>query len=132
MEILAQLGNGFAVALTVDMVFDAVAIRLRSEDVAGQHVVTNWTFTDLQGDDRQWMLALQNQSLHYVRGRHDEAAAVTIELTKALLADIMVGATTFVDATQAGDITIDGDAGALLAIFGNLDVFETSFAIIEP
>ena len=124
--------RGFAVALTVDMVFDAVAIRLKSEDVAGQHVVTNWAFTDLEGEDRQWVLALQNQTLHYVRGRHDDDATVTITLTKALLADILVGLTTFIDAAQAGDITLDGDPAALLTIFGNLDVFESSFAIIEP
>lgn len=114
------------------MVFDAIAIRLRSEDVAGQRVVTNWTFTDMDGDDASWILALQNQALHYVRGRHDDAGAVTVTLTKALLADILVGAATFMEAAEAGDITLDGDASSLLTIFGNLDVFESSFAIIEP
>jgi hypothetical protein len=31
-----------------------------------------------------------------------------------------------------GAITVDGDAGALLAIFGNLVKFVTGFAIVEP
>jgi alkyl sulfatase BDS1-like metallo-beta-lactamase superfamily hydrolase len=31
-----------------------------------------------------------------------------------------------------GTITVEGDAGALLNIFGNLDKFVTGFAIVEP
>jgi hypothetical protein len=31
-----------------------------------------------------------------------------------------------------GAITVDGDAGALLTIFGNLEKFVTGFAIVEP
>jgi hypothetical protein len=31
-----------------------------------------------------------------------------------------------------GAITVDGDAGALLTIFGNLEKLVTGFAIVEP
>jgi alkyl sulfatase BDS1-like metallo-beta-lactamase superfamily hydrolase len=33
---------------------------------------------------------------------------------------------------EAGTITLEGDASALLVIFGNLDVFVQGFAIVEP
>jgi alkyl sulfatase BDS1-like metallo-beta-lactamase superfamily hydrolase len=33
---------------------------------------------------------------------------------------------------ESGSITLDGDASALLTIFGNLDVFVQGFAIVEP
>jgi alkyl sulfatase BDS1-like metallo-beta-lactamase superfamily hydrolase len=36
------------------------------------------------------------------------------------------------DELSAGTVTIDGDASALLNIFGNLDTFATGFAIVEP
>ncbi len=121
--------NGLAEALTVGMVFDAIAVRLKSEDVVGQQVLTNWDFTDI---DEQWVLGLENQTLHHVAGRHDDGAAVTVRMAKKLLTDILSGATTFMDAVGVGDIELDGDAGALLAIFGNLDTFETNFAIVEP
>jgi alkyl sulfatase BDS1-like metallo-beta-lactamase superfamily hydrolase len=121
--------NGLAEALTVDMVFDAVAVRLKSEDVVGEHVLTNWDFTDI---DQQWVLGLENQTLHYVAGRHDDDASVTVRMTKKLLADILGGVTTFIDAASAGDIELDGDAAALFTIFGNLDTFTTNFAIVEP
>ena len=121
--------RGFAVALTIDMVFDALAIRLKSEDVAGEHIVTNWQFTDLE---ESWVLALENQAIHHIRGRHDPDAAVTVTLTKDLLTDITGGGVSFVDAVGDGRVGVDGDAGALITIFGNLDSFETGFAIVEP
>jgi alkyl sulfatase BDS1-like metallo-beta-lactamase superfamily hydrolase len=125
----APRSNGLAEALTVDMVFDAIAVRLKSEDVVGQHVVTNWEFTDI---DQRWVLGLENQVLHHVAGRHDDQAAVTVRMTKQLLTDILGGSATFMDAIADGDIVLDGDPGALLTIFGNLDVFATNFAIVEP
>ncbi|NND73805.1 MAG: MBL fold metallo-hydrolase [Ilumatobacter sp.] len=125
----AQGGGRFMSALTVDMVFDAIAIRLKSEDVAGEHAVTNWTFTDV---DEQWVLSLENQALHHVRGRHDPDAAVTVTLTKDLLGRLLSGATTFADAAGAGEIRLDGDVDELLTIFGNLDAFQSNFAIVEP
>jgi alkyl sulfatase BDS1-like metallo-beta-lactamase superfamily hydrolase len=36
------------------------------------------------------------------------------------------------DELAAGTVTIEGDAAALLSIFGNLDTFATGFAIVEP
>jgi hypothetical protein len=36
------------------------------------------------------------------------------------------------DQIAAGTITLDGDAGALLSIFGNLDAFTPGFPIVEP
>ena len=121
--------NGLAEALTVDMAFDAIAVRLKSEDVVGERVLINWDFTDI---DQQWVLGLENQALHHVAGRHDEGASVTVRMTKKLLTDILGGSATFGDAAGAGDIELDGDAGALLTIFGNLDTFATNFAIVEP
>ena len=124
--------RGFAVALTVDMVFDAIAIRLKSEDVVSEHVITNWQFTDLDESEASWVLALENQAIHHVCGRHDADAAVTVTLTKDLLVDISGGVVSFIDAVGDGLIALDGDPSALITIFGNLDTFETGFAIVEP
>jgi alkyl sulfatase BDS1-like metallo-beta-lactamase superfamily hydrolase len=46
--------------------------------------------------------------------------------------EIIAQVTTFVDELSAGTVTIEGDAAALLNIFGNLDTFATGFAIVEP
>jgi alkyl sulfatase BDS1-like metallo-beta-lactamase superfamily hydrolase len=39
---------------------------------------------------------------------------------------------TFIDAVTAGKVQLDGDPSVLITIFGNLDTFETGFAIVEP
>ncbi|MEZ5228970.1 MAG: alkyl sulfatase C-terminal domain-containing protein [Acidimicrobiales bacterium] len=71
--------------------------------------------------------------MHYVAGRHSPDATVTVTLTKALMAEIMGGETTFVDAvTFAGRATLDGDLAALITVFGHLEVFQSGFAIVEP
>jgi alkyl sulfatase BDS1-like metallo-beta-lactamase superfamily hydrolase len=36
------------------------------------------------------------------------------------------------DQIQAGQITLEGDAAALLTVFGNMDDVSTSFPIVEP
>ncbi|MBJ7368807.1 MAG: hypothetical protein JHC65_10160, partial [Ilumatobacteraceae bacterium] len=60
------------------------------------------------------------------------SAAATITLTRLTMLDVVTQATTFVDQITAGAISIDGDASALLQIFGNLDTIITGFAIVEP
>ena len=116
-------------ALTVEQIFDTVSLRLKAEDVGGQRVITNWYFTD---EDERWVLGLENRALHQVRGRWADDAAVTVTLAKETMVLIMAGESTFIDAIGEGLIAVDGDPAALLSIFGNLDTFNSGFAIVEP
>jgi alkyl sulfatase BDS1-like metallo-beta-lactamase superfamily hydrolase len=70
--------------------------------------------------------------MYSTQGRHEAAAEATITISRALLLEIIAQVTTFVDELSAGTVTIEGDAAALLNIFGNLDTFATGFAIVEP
>jgi alkyl sulfatase BDS1-like metallo-beta-lactamase superfamily hydrolase len=65
-----------------------------------------------------------SQRLSYSNAANDEC--------KETLLDVITQATTFVHEMTEGAITVDGDAGALLTIFGNLEKFVTGFAIVEP
>ena len=125
----AARGKGLLRAMTVEQVFDAIAIRLKSEEVGGQRVFVNWTFTDL---DEKWVLGLSNRTLFHVQGRHDPRASVTVSMTRLTLVGIVTAETTFMDEIHAGRITLDGDPAALLTIFGNLDTFVPGFAVVEP
>jgi alkyl sulfatase BDS1-like metallo-beta-lactamase superfamily hydrolase len=121
--------RGLLRAMSVEQVFDTIAVRLKSEEVGGQKLFINWTFTDL---DEKWVLGLSNRTLHHVKGRHESAAAVTVTLKRMTLIDIVTQATTFMDQINEGNIQIDGDASALLTIFGSLDAFTPGFLIVEP
>ena len=120
-------------AMTIEQVFDTLSVRVISENVGGLSVAVNWTFTDMDGTpDHKWVIGLSNRTMYSVRGRHDDGAAATVIISRALLLEVIAQVTTFVDELAAGRAVIDGDASALLTIFGNLDTFATGFAIVEP
>ena len=129
----AARARGILVAMTVEQIFDTISVRLKSEEVGGLDLRINWTFPDMTGTpDERWVLGLSHRTLFGVRGRHDPSAAASITITRALLVDILTQQTTFVDQIGAGAIVIEGDAGALMSVFGNLDSAGTPFAIVEP
>ncbi len=121
--------RGLLVAMTVEQVFDSLAVRVKAEDLGGVAVAVNWMFTDL---DERWVLGISNRTLYATPGRHDPAAAVTVTLTRATLLEVITQTTTFLEEIEAGGITIEGDGGALLTIFGTLDTFDIGFGIVEP
>jgi alkyl sulfatase BDS1-like metallo-beta-lactamase superfamily hydrolase len=120
-------GTGYVKALTVEQAFDFVAIRLRSEAVGGEHVVVNWTFTDL---GERWVLELSNRTLHSLRGARDDAR-LSLAVTRVALLELVSGVRS-VDDLVASSTDLAGDPGALAAIFGNLDTFVSGFGIVEP
>ena len=121
--------RGLLRAMTVEQVFDTMAIRLKSEEVGDQSLCINWSFTDI---DEQWILGLSNRTLYYTQGRHDAAASAAITMTRTTLIEVLSQQTTIADEISNGTIKLDGDAAALLAIFGNLDTFMPGFNVIEP
>ena len=125
--------RGILVAMTVEQIFDTISVRVKSEDVGGVDLCMNWTFPDQAGtDDEKWVLGMSHRTLYSVRGRHDRAAVASITMNRALLVDVLTQQTTFIDEIGRGTIVIDGDAQALMTVFGNLDTAGTPFAIVEP
>ena len=125
--------RGILVAMTVEQIFDTISVRLNSEAVGGLSLKLNWTFPDMAGtSDEKWVLALSHRTLYGVQGRHDSEAVASISINRSLLIDILTQQTTFVDQITAGNIVLDGDAQALLNVFGNIDTNAPGFAIVEP
>lgn len=122
-------GRGLLRAMTIEQVFDSIAVRLKQEDVGGLTTKINWTFTDI---DEKWILSLSNRTLIHTKGRHDAAAAVTVTLKRTTLISVVTQESTFIEQIQEGNITLEGDALKLQDIFGNLDTFTPGFNIVEP
>lgn len=121
--------GGLVKALTIGQAFDLFGVRLKSEEVGGLTVTSNWTFTDI---DQKWVLGLANRTLHSIEGRLADNADVSLTLSRMTLLGVLAAERTFMEAITAGDIAIEGDGASLLHIFGHLDQFPTSFAIVEP
>lgn len=120
-------------AMSIDQVFDTLGVRTISENIGGLSLCVNWLFTDMAGTpDEKWILGLSNRTIYATQGRHDANSVATVQISRDLFLEVIAQTTTFVDELQKGSIKIEGDAGALLTIFGNLDKFFTGFAIVEP
>jgi alkyl sulfatase BDS1-like metallo-beta-lactamase superfamily hydrolase len=121
--------RGLLQALSIELIFEALAVRLKSEEVVGERTTINFRFTDISED---WILGLNHCVLHTIKGRHDSGAAATITMTRASLLSIMSGDLTFVAGLTSGEISFEGDVQSLSKIFGHLDTFQSGFNIIEP
>jgi alkyl sulfatase BDS1-like metallo-beta-lactamase superfamily hydrolase len=125
--------RGLIREMTIEQVFDALAVRTMSEQLGGVSLAINWIFTDLRGTaDEHWTLGISNRTMYSTRGRHASGASATVTMSRSTLLDVVGQETTFVDAMSGGLATIDGDAGALITMFGNLDKFSMGFPIVEP
>jgi alkyl sulfatase BDS1-like metallo-beta-lactamase superfamily hydrolase len=125
----AVRGRGLLLAMTVEQVFDSLAVRMKQEELGGLTTCINWNFTDTK---ELWIMGISNRTLYYTPGRQSDNADATVTLARTTLIDVVTQSTTFMDQIQAGNITIDGDGGALLTVFSNIDIFEMGFAIVEP
>ena len=120
-------------AMTIEQVFDTLAVRTISENLGGVTMNINWHFTDMSDTrDERWVLGISNRTLYATRGHHSDSASATIILTRELFLEVIAQTTTFLDELQKETIKILGDASALMMIFGNLDNFSTGFPIVEP
>ncbi|NCW84012.1 MAG: hypothetical protein EBV75_04725 [Acidimicrobiia bacterium] len=120
-------------AMTIEQVFDTLAVRAMSENLGGVAIAINWTFTDMVNTpDEKWILGVSNRTIFATQGRHNQSASATISVSRDLFLEVIAQTTTFVDEIQKGTVTIDGDATVMLQLFGNLDNFSTGFAIVEP
>ncbi|TDB80559.1 MBL fold metallo-hydrolase [Actinomadura sp. KC216] len=109
-------------ALSVEQVFDSIAIRVDGPRAWEHRLAVDWNFTDLKDEVR---LTLANGVLTQSRAHDGTPADLTLTLTKPQLLRLV--------ATQdLGDIQTDGDPGALTTLFGLLDDVDRDFDIVTP
>jgi linear primary-alkylsulfatase len=115
-------GPDMAMALTVEQVFDSLAIRVDGPKAWDTTLVIDWIFTDLKQDVR---LQLSHGALIQSRITEGTPAQLRLTLTKPQLLAML--------ATQRLDgIDADGDKQALATLFGLLDTPDKNFAIVTP
>nr|F8KAY7.1 RecName: Full=(R)-specific secondary-alkylsulfatase; Short=(R)-specific sec-alkylsulfatase; AltName: Full=Inverting sec-alkylsulfatase Pisa1; AltName: Full=Inverting secondary alkylsulfatase 1; AltName: Full=Type III (R)-specific secondary-alkylsulfatase; Flags: Precursor [Pseudomonas sp.]CCA63329.1 sec-alkylsulfatase [Pseudomonas sp. DSM 6611] len=116
-------------ALTPDMFFDLLAIRLDTDKAVGHDMTLNWVFEDLKQDIA---LTLRNGVLTQRVGSLNPKADVTVKLTKPTLDQIAARKLDLPTAIKQGTVKLDGDGKKLGEFFGLLDSFSPKFNIVEP
>jgi alkyl sulfatase BDS1-like metallo-beta-lactamase superfamily hydrolase len=116
-------------AVSTEMFFDFLGVRLNAQKAEGRTLVVNWNFTEPR---QQFVLNLENSALTHVIGKQSDKADATLTLARATLDAVTLRKTTFPEAVQAGLIRIEGDAGKLVELLGMLDTFNPMFEVVEP
>jgi linear primary-alkylsulfatase len=118
-----DLGSGMAAALSVEQLFDTLAIRIDGPRAADLSLTIDWNFADLDATIRT---TLSNGALIQTPNPRSEADVdLTVNLTKPQLLHLMAG----------GDLShIDhtGDPTTLQRLLSVLDQPDAAFAIVTP
>ncbi|MFE3188150.1 alkyl/aryl-sulfatase [Nocardia sp. NPDC059240] len=127
-----ELPETMLAAMTVDMVFDGLALRVDGPKAWHEKAASDWVFTD---ENRTVRLQLRNGVLlHWDRHDGDKvpAADVTFTLTRPTLIGLLLGGQDIQAAAQSGAIKIDGDVTAFGKLVGLFDAPDPSFNIVTP
>lgn len=116
-------------AMSLDMFFDLLAVRLIGPQAAGKKLVFNASFTDT---GEQYLLVVENCVLNYASGKQSAEADATLVMTRAALNEIVLGEATLAEKTAIGEARIEGDPAKLVEFLSLLDSFEFWFNIVTP
>lgn len=119
---------GFLSSMSVDQLFDSIAVRLRAENVGGVDVSIDFDIIDLR---QSWTLGLTHRALRY-RPSAGGTPDATVKLTKTALVSVVAADTTISELESNGQAELHGDIAAVDSIFDNLDTFMSMFPIVEP
>jgi alkyl sulfatase BDS1-like metallo-beta-lactamase superfamily hydrolase len=119
-------------AMPTDLMLDAVAVRLKSEEVEDRGCLVNLTIADGANASEDWLIGIDHCALHAVAGRHDPAAGLTITIPRTLWVALVIDEITWADLAEHAGVVIDGDPTQGALIFEHLDHTGGGFAIIEP
>lgn len=119
---------GMVAAIPLENIFQVMSVRLNAERADGVVLRLNLAFTDSD----QTLLVIENSVLHAFRGRRADDANATLNISELNFKLLMAGQTDGVTLLGNGDLTIEGDAEALLQLSGLFDQFERRFPIVTP
>jgi alkyl sulfatase BDS1-like metallo-beta-lactamase superfamily hydrolase len=116
-------------AMSLDLFFDFLAMRLNGPKAAGKRIALNFDFTDVK---EKYVLEMVNGVLNHTPGRQAEKADATMTLTRETLNQIVLREKKLADAIKAGDVKVAGSEAKLDEMLAYLDSFEFWFNIVTP
>lgn len=115
-------------AMTVEMVFDLLGVRVDGHRADGESLAIGWRFPDI---GETWTLRLEHGAFNSWPALDDDVAA-TLTMSRPTLTAMLSDPSSIPTSLEDGSLVIDGDPGALGRLFGVLDQPAPGFNIIEP
>lgn len=116
-------------AMSLDLFFDYLGMKLNGPKADGRHIVLNFDFTDV---NEKIMLEMSNGVLNHTPNIQAKDADATITLKRETLNQIVLQQTTVKDAIASGMVKVDGSKEKLDELLSYLDKFEFWFNIVIP
>ncbi len=126
---LSTQGPDLTRAMSAEMIFDLLAVRLNHEKADGLQIGVNLTFTD-NGD--RYALELSNSVLNNTRGRVLAKPNAALSLTHGALFKMLLAKVPLPQLIQSGEAKLEGDPKALGALLGGFDQFDPLYHIVTP
>ncbi len=126
---ITENAGGILPSMSVEMIFDSMAVRLNGPRAAGQSLSVNFDFTDTK---EQYVLRVENGVLSHTPDRQGDSADATMRLKRTALDALILGQKPLDALLASGDLAIEGNGEALLGLFGLLDNFDAAFNIVTP
>jgi alkyl sulfatase BDS1-like metallo-beta-lactamase superfamily hydrolase len=115
--------------MSLELLFDFIALRLNHQKTDGLNLGINLEFTDLK---ETWALELSNSVLNNTKGRMLKNPQARLTLTRPVFLAMLLQGRKLPDLIQAGAVKLEGDGAALGAIFANVETFDPFFNIVTP
>lgn len=115
--------------MSLELLFDFIALRLNHEKTDGLNVGIAMHFTDLK---ETWALELSNSVLNNTKGRKLAKPDVSLTLTRPVFLSMLLQGKKLPELIQAGAVRLEGDPKAFGAVFANVGTFDPFFNIVTP
>ncbi|NLP60666.1 alkyl/aryl-sulfatase [Paraburkholderia sacchari] len=124
----ASRSRDMVCAITEEMFFDYLAVRVDGQRAQHLSMRIDWVFTDL---GKRFALNLQHGALT-CSASSALPSQVEVAMTRDKLNQILCGETGFMEALQDGSIAVQGDGSLFKKLLGTLDQFKGEFNVVEP
>ncbi|GEM_PF-2170853 len=118
----AYSAAGMAGALTIEQLFDAMAIRVNGPRAWAEALTIDWDFTDAR---QSYRMTLSNGALIHWPGPAPGGADLTLTLTRPQLPGVLAG-------KGLDGVRAEGSTAVLERLLGLLDDPDPGFAIVTP
>ena len=116
-------------ALSLDMLFDYMGVKLNGPDATNKNLVLNFKFTD---NAARYRVTVANGVLNYKAAKQSPEADATVTLTRQGLVALALLSRPPAALIENGVISVAGDPGSLEEMMSLFDSFEFWFNITTP